>query len=127
MKWLTIALLGAVVAFGGMQTAKAESSYEVVLVRPATADGTPGIFRVNVATGQVDNVWGWGTSATAYSTVSESAALPAGEYHIRVLESLDNKGGWEVVRFDSKSGRTWSLSGGASSGGYIWTEAAAPK
>jgi len=127
MKWPTIALLGAVVAFGGMQTAKAESSYEVVLVRPATADGTPGIFRVNVATGQVDNVWGWGTSATAFSTVSESAALPAGEYHIRVLESLDNKGGWEVVRFDSKSGRTWSLSGGASSGGYIWTEAAAPK
>jgi len=127
MKWLTIALLGAVVAFGGMQTAKAESSYEVVLVRPATADGTPGIFRVNVATGQVDNVWGWGTSAIAFSTVSESAALPAGEYHIRVLESLDNKGGWEVVRFDSKSGRTWSLSGGASSGGYIWTEAAAPK
>ena len=127
MKWLTIALLGAVVACGGMRTAKAESSYEVVLVRPATADGTPGIFRVNVATGQVDTVWGWGPLATAFSTVPESAALPAGEYHIRVLESLDNKGGWEVVRFDSKSGRTWSLSGGASSGGYIWTEAAAPK
>jgi len=127
MKWRTIALLGAVVAFGGVQTAKAESSYEVVLVPPPTADGAPGIFRVNVATGQVDTVWGWGPLATAFSTVPESAALPAGEYHIRVLESLDNKGGWEIIRFDGKTGRTWSMSGGSSSGGYIWTEAAAPK
>ena len=88
MKWLTIAfaLVGALVTLDGMQTAKADSLYEVVLVPPPTAEGTPGIFRVNVATGLVDNVWGWGPSATAFSTVPESAALPPGDYHIRIVE-----------------------------------------
>ena len=125
MKLLTGVLTALSLVLVGVTAAQADGPYEMVVVRPATTDGPPGIFRVNVASGEVMGVWGWGTSATAYQAVAEAAPLPGGQYHLRVVESLDNKGGWEVLRFDAQSGRTWSLSGGGGNP-FIWTEAVAP-
>jgi len=126
MKGLAIGLAAASLVLGGVQAARADGPFELTVVQPATADSSPGVFRVNVATGQVVAVWGWGTSATAFSATVDAAPLPPGDYHLHLVETLDNKGGWEVIRFDTKSGRTWSMSGGGGNP-FIWTEATEPK
>jgi hypothetical protein len=56
----------------------------------------------------------------------DPAPLQAGEYHLYLVEALDGKGSWEIVRFDSKSGRTWSMSGGGNSP-FAWNEVTPPQ
>ena len=126
MKWLATVLAAASLALGAVHAAKADGPFEVTVVRPAAADSSPGIFRINVSTGQVVGVWGWGTAATTFQATVDPTPLPAGDYHLRLVETLDNKGGWEIIRFDTKSGRTWSMSGGGDKP-FIWTEATGPK
>lgn len=126
MKGLAIGLAAASLVLGGVNAAEADGPFELTVVQPATADSSPGIFRVDVATGQVVYVWGWGTSAATFAATADSAPLPPGDYHLRLVETLDSKGGWEIIRFDTKSGRTWSMSGGGGNP-FVWTEATGPK
>ncbi len=53
MKWVAITLTAVSLVFARADAAKAAEAYEFVTIRPATADNTMAIFRVNVATGQV--------------------------------------------------------------------------
>jgi hypothetical protein len=90
MKWVAIILAAAVsLVFARADAAEAADAYEFVTVRPASIDFTLGIFRINVATGQVVGVW---NNQKAFSVTVDSAPLPAGEYHLRVSETLDQKG-----------------------------------
>jgi len=110
MKWVAIILAAAVsLVFARADAAEAADAYEFVTVRPASIDFTLGIFRINVITGQVVGVW---NNQKAFSVTVDSAPLPAGEYHLRFSETLDQKGTWYILRFDAMSGRLWLGSGG---------------
>ncbi len=122
MKWLATTVAALLIVFAGADAAKAAGAYEVAIVPPATGDISPGVFRINVATGQVMTVWG---TAKTFSTTVDSAPLPPGDYHLYVIESLDGKGVWNMDRFDAQSGRTWSLSGGGDAP-FTWTEVTTP-
>ncbi len=123
MKWLTTILAAAALTFAGAEAARAAGAFEVVTVPPATGDASSGLFRINVATGQVVTVWG---STKTYSPTVDAAPLPAGDYHLYLSETLDGKGVWNMDRVDSQSGRIWSLSGGGGAP-YVWTEITAPQ
>jgi hypothetical protein len=111
----------AVAGIGVTSVAFAAPAYEIVIVPPTTTVVGPTFFRINVASGQV--VY---QSGTQFVVTPDSAALPAGNYHLYRTESLDRKGAWYMDRMDSESGRTWSLSGGGSSP-FVWTEITEPK
>src|ERR1700722_45432 len=102
--------------------ARAADAYEIVMVRPASADIALGIFRVNVATGQVVTAWGY---VKTYTATVDTTPLPAGEYHLHLSESLDQKGDWYLYRIDSISGRIWVAVGGGNAP-FTWNEIAAP-
>ncbi|HLH11205.1 MAG TPA: hypothetical protein VKV77_04905 [Methylovirgula sp.] len=124
MKLLILIAATISLIFAGMSAAAA-GSYEFVVVPPATGSMNPAIFRINVATGQVVSVWGWGADAKAYAPVVEPAPLPVGDYHMSLVEALDQKGNWEIVRYETQSGRTWSLTGGGNAP-FTWAETAPP-
>jgi hypothetical protein len=123
MKWAAITLAGISLAFARTEAAKAADAYELVTVRPATTDASLGMFRINVATGQVVFAWGYPTTFTASV---DPVALPLGEYHLRAPETLDQKGNWYLVRFDAISGRLWLASGGGNLP-LTWSEITAPQ
>lgn len=123
MKWLAITLAGISLVFARADPAKAADAYELVTVRPATGDISLGIFRINVATGQVVTAWG---NPKNYTATVDPAPLPAGDYHLRAAETLDQKGTWYLVRFDAKSGRFWIASGGGNVP-FTWSEITAPQ
>jgi hypothetical protein len=58
MKWIAILLAGISLVFARAETAKAADAYELVTARPASGDISLGLFRINVATGQVVTAWG---------------------------------------------------------------------
>jgi hypothetical protein len=122
MKWWAIIVAGISVVFSGAGPARAADAYEVVLVQPASADVALGLFRINVASGQVVTAWGY---VKTYTTTVESAPLPAGEYHLHLGESLDRKGSWYLYRVDSNSGRMWVAAGGGNAP-FTWNEITAP-
>jgi hypothetical protein len=69
-------LLAAIVAtvslvFAG--AAKAAGAYQIVVVPPSTGSASPGVFRINVETGQVVNVWGWGPTAKVFADSGSGA------------------------------------------------------
>jgi hypothetical protein len=114
-------LVLAVAGIGATSAAFAAPAYELVVV-PATAVGnSPTFFRINVASGQV--VY---QSGLQFVVTTDSASLPAGNYHLYRTESLDRKGNWNLDRMDSESGRTWGLNGGGGSP-YVWAEISEPK
>jgi hypothetical protein len=122
MKWLAIISIGSLLGCAAVDVARAADAYEVVTVPNANAQNTIGIFRINVATGQVVNSWG---TATNFVVIVDDATLPAGEYHLRVTEALDRSGTWNMDRYDAKSGRLWYLIGGANAS-FIWKEITEP-
>ena len=122
MKILGI-MITAIFLLVGAKGALATDAYELVTVRPASADISFGIFRINVATGQVVSAWG---NPKTYEVITEATALPAGQYHLKVSETLDQKGNWYLIRFDSQSGRFWLATGGGTAP-YVWKESVAPQ
>jgi hypothetical protein len=114
-------LVLAVAGIGATSAAFAAPAYELVVVPSAAAGNLPTFFRINVASGQV--VY---QSGTQFVVTTDSAALPAANYHMYRTESLDRKGGWSMDRMDSESGRTWALNGGGSSP-FVWAEITEPK
>jgi hypothetical protein len=115
-------VIAAVMLFASAEAALAADAYEFVTVKPPTSDTSLGIFRINVATGQVVTAWG---NPQNYTVIADTPALPAGQYHLRVPETLDQKGNWYLIRFDSQSGRFWLAVGGGSAP-YTWSEITAP-
>jgi hypothetical protein len=118
MKWLAMIIAGLSLVVAGADAAKAADAFEFVTVPGATAEASRGLFRINVASGQVVTAWG---GAKTYVATIDPAPLPAGEYHLRITLTLDQKGGWNMERFDSKTGRTWSLNGGGNAP-FTWSE-----
>jgi hypothetical protein len=114
-------LVLAVAGIGATPAAFAAPAYELVVVPPTTTANLPTFFRINVASGQVVS-----QSGLQFVVTTDSAALPAGNYHLYRTESLDRKGAWDMDRMDSQSGRAWSLSGGGGSP-FVWSEIAEPK
>jgi hypothetical protein len=122
MKSLTLIVLGAALAFSGAGAGWAADAYEMVVVRPPAATNPLGVFRINVTSGQVFATWG----TTTFVPSVEPAPLPAGEYHLHVAETLDQKGNWYLYRLDAKSGRTWFATGSPAAP-VTWTEVTEPK
>jgi hypothetical protein len=118
MKCLATIAVGLSLVIAGAQTAHAADAFEVVTVSAATPEAPRALFRINVASGQV--VTSWGNSKT-YALTTDPVALPEGDYHLRLSMVLDQKGGWNLDRFDAKTGRLWSLSGGGSAP-FTWNE-----
>jgi hypothetical protein len=122
MKRLGIIIV-AMFLFAGTKGALAADGYEMVTVSPASGDVALGIFRINVATGQVVSAWG---SPETYTVIADPSPLPIGQYHLRVGETLDQKGIWYLIRFDSQSGRFWVANRGGKAP-FTWSEIVAPK
>jgi hypothetical protein len=105
-----------VLAVAGVTTAPgafAAPAYEIAVAAPA-AGGSPGIYRIDVATGQVMRI-----RSQLVPTV-DAAPLPQGDYHLLVTETIDKTSYW-TYRLDSQSGRVWFLMRNA------WTEVTAAK
>jgi hypothetical protein len=122
MKRFAMIMAGLSLALAGADAAKAADMYEVVTIAPATTNINLGLFRINVATGQVVAAFGY---VPNYTVLAEPTKLPAGEYHLRVTETLDRTGGWYLNRYDAISGRLWYASGGGNAP-FVWFEIAEP-
>jgi hypothetical protein len=121
-------LLFSIVLFSAFaaSSAQAAEKFEAVTLE-GTPKSNPALFEINVATGKVMSVWS--SSATAQIPVQDSAALPAGEYHLFVSINAAADGSnyiWMVNRMDANSGRVWSLTGGGTAP-LTWTEVVPPK
>jgi hypothetical protein len=102
MKRLGI-MIASMFLFAIAKGALAADAYEMVTVRPASGQVALGIFRINVVTGQVVSAWGL---PQTYRVIPDPTSLPAGQYHLKVAQTLDQKGIWYLIRFDSESGET---------------------
>jgi hypothetical protein len=122
MKWFAMIMAGLSLAVAGADAAKAADTYEVVTIPPATTSISLGILRINVATGQVVTAFG---NVPIYTAIAEPTKLPAGEYHLRITETLDRTGGWYLNRYDAISGRLWYATGGGNVP-FVWVEIAEP-
>jgi len=96
-------------------------AYQTVVI-PGSNSASVGVFRVNIATGQVTNGWG---SATTMQPIAD-VTLPAGQYHLvgwSQPAASDGSVAWGLVRVDTVSGRVWTLNG---SNPYNWIEMVPP-
>ncbi len=108
--FLTMSLAGAGVALG-------DSTYELTLIRPGLNE-YPTLFRTNVASGQVNYLFGGGTN---FQIVADPKPVPPGSYHLYGVTSEDKKGSYWLYRIDQQSGRTWYISNNT------WYEILPPK
>jgi hypothetical protein len=102
------------------------ANFEVVYV-PGTPQVSFTVFRIEVATGQVLS----GAAGTPnYTAISDSPALPPGDYHLYLADILPpipaGAIDWGLIRMDGKTGRTWSLTGGGPAP-FKWIEMVAPQ
>jgi hypothetical protein len=88
----------------------AASPYEITVV-PPVPNGSPSIYRINVASGEVSYV-----SGNNFLAIKDTQPIPPGSYHLHLQTSTDGKGTYWLYRSDADTGRTWFLSAG------IWTE-----
>ena len=113
MSFLFRAATGAIIAFAPLVTASnaacAQQGYELTMITPSTA-GSMAAYRLNVATGQVSNV-----SGSTSSEVQEPQNIPAGQYRLYSVQTLDKVSYW-LYRLETQTGRTWFLSNNS------WTE-----
>jgi hypothetical protein len=84
------------------------------------------LFRIEIATGKVVQVWGAGTPN--YGPTTDNAPLPAGDYHLYVASNPQSDGTvpWSMARIDLNTGRTWTLTGGGNAP-FVWVETLPPK
>ncbi len=88
----------------------AEPAYELTVV-PPVPNGTPFIYRIDVASGQVSYV-----SGTNFLVIKDAPPIPPGAYHLHLQTGTDGKGSYWLYRIDAETGRTWFLGAGT------WTE-----
>ncbi len=108
-------LIGAASLFLAMTCAfaapsLAASPYELTVVPPVPS-GSPFIYRINVASGEVSYV-----SGNNFLALKDARPIPPGSYHLHLQMSSDGKGTYWLYRMDTETGRTWFLGAGA------WTE-----
>lgn len=116
MRHLAMIVLALGIAIAGAATAPAAfaaPAYEMSFAAPPLA-GSPSIFRIAVATGQVMSV------GDKLALTTDAAPLPPGDYHLFLMQTPDEKTYW-LYRMDSQSGRVWFLSNNT------WTEITASK
>lgn len=110
-------------AAASMAPASETSRAFQTVVIPGSSSASVGVFRINVATGQVSFGWGSATSMTPIADLS----LPAGQYRLvgwSQPAGSDGSVSWGMVRMDTVSGRVWTLNGAVP---YNWIEMVAPK
>jgi len=120
---IAVAALAAMSAGLAIERAAADTpgaAYEVVEV-PTGGNYGRGLFRINIATGQVVTAWQSGN----FSAIPEPTPLPAGNYHLYMTVSWDGKGAWTLDRVESQTGRSWYLVGGGGSP-FAWVEITGP-
>ena len=93
----------------GSAKSMAEDGYELAYIPPEIG-GSPTIYRINVASGQVSSL-----GATAFSTVTDPQPIPGGKYRLYSTQTPDNKSYW-LYRLETQTGRTWFYSNNS------WTE-----
>ncbi len=121
--WLKAAALAGALALGAPIAASA-APFEAVYV-PGTPQQALEFFRINVPTGEV--AFGVGAAAK-YSPVADTAPLPQGDYHLYLATEPATAAGvvyWGIVRMDSRTGRTWTLTGGGAAP-LAWIEMTGP-
>ena len=125
MKYASIALILSLLSAGTVSTASAAQKFEGVML-PSAAKSNAAFFRIEVATGKVVSVWGYGTGQ--FLATIDKAPLPAGEYHIFVISNPQPDGSvyWALDRLEANRGRTWNLSGGGTDP-MVWVDVAEPK
>jgi hypothetical protein len=94
-------------------SAASAPAYEMAGTSAATG-GSPSIYRINVASGQVIACW------RPVCGDRRPRAASAREYHLHIYQQIDGKTFW-TERMDAESGRTWYVTGST------WTEVLAPK
>ena len=96
---------------------EASRAYQTVVI-PGSTSASVGVFRINVASGQV--AFGLG-SATTMTPIAD-LALPMGQYRLvgwSQPAGSDGSVSWGMVRMDAVSGRVWTLNGAVP---YNWVE-----
>jgi hypothetical protein len=88
----------------------AAPAYELAVV-PPVPNGSPFVYRINVASGEVSYV-----SGNNFLALKDAQPIPPGSYHLHLQMSTDGKGTYWLYRSDAETGRTWFLGAGS------WTE-----
>jgi hypothetical protein len=96
----TFAAVTLTLAAIGTTTSQAEDAYELTIV-PAATGGSPQVFRLNVATGQVSFV-----SGSNFTAIPDPQPIPAGKYRLYFTQTPDQSTYW-VYRLETLAGRTW--------------------
>jgi hypothetical protein len=119
--FLALALLSA----SSITAAEAAAKFEGAML-PNSGKSNPAFFRIEVATGKVVSVWGYGV--TQFMATAEKAPLPAGEYHLFAVSNPQTDGTvfWSMDRLEANTGRTWNLTGGGNDP-FVWVEVGEPK
>jgi hypothetical protein len=125
MKKASLLIALTLLSITSVETASAAAKFEGASI-PGTSKANSGFFRINVATGQVEAVWG-NTTAT-FTAIKDTAPVPAGEYHLYVAPDPQADGNcyWMLNRMDANTGHVWSLAGGGDAP-YSWTDVQPPK
>ena len=99
----------------------AAAKFEAVML-PNSPKSNPAFFRIEVATGKVVSLWGYGS--TAFIPTADTAALPPGEYHLYSTNGPQPDGTvyYSLDRMEVNSGRVWNLTGGGETP-FVWVEA----
>lgn len=100
-----LAVLAACNAAPPATNATATGVFETASI-PNSPSQSGALVEVNVATGQARINW---DDTTTTEAISDSAAVPGGAYHLKVLSAIDGSDNihWQLYRWDAKSGRMW--------------------
>jgi hypothetical protein len=111
MKRVSLVLIFLSAVLGFVPPAFAAAKFEAVMV-PNSPKSNPAFFRIEVATGKVVSLWGYGT--TSFVPTVDTTALPPGEYHLYGINGPQTDGTvyYSVDRMEVNSGRVWNLTGG---------------
>ncbi len=98
-----------------------QAHYESVVIQ-GSKTAADWLVKIYVPTG-VTMMHCCSESNSVFSPVAETAAPPAGEYHLRAWSDMlpDGSVSWNLYRFDNVSGRAWVLAGDGATG-WRWQE-----
>jgi hypothetical protein len=101
------AVVLALASMGGAARAQSSEPYQLVIVPGASQIGEDAI-RVDVATGQSM----LSANQQPFIPITDPTPVGRGVYHLYPWSTFDSTAAnraWDVVRFDSQSGRLWHL------------------
>jgi hypothetical protein len=125
MKPAAFAIAFFLLSSGLVSSAAAATKFEVATI-PGDSKVSAAMFRIEIATGKVVNIWS--SNVSTYSVISDAAPLPPGEYHLyaSTAPQADGSVPWYMYRVEVNSGRSWALTGGGSTP-FVWVEVQEPK